>query len=476
LVGADARQRDVGPVLIESVPCIVHCLAAPAVRLFVVVMGGLFAGEPRHQCFGSGDRSGGVDGDRVPRHQLVFQCATFGSPVAGEPGERALVVEAVADSVERVVGGGEVRVGGRRGSTGRLELRLPVGGLTVEHVSVHGDDLAQLGVDTPRVVDGGHGGVGDARERVGDLAVRVGIVGKSSAVVDGRHHCGVPGVGGLPGPGLRGVPAVGVERGGAEEMHVVPGTALGAVNGARPGMRHIRCPIGPGPLYEPGGQFDGGTVVGLERDTSGNDGREGPDGPVDERGVPVPVAGVEQHPVAALVMPVTGPAGPGDRGSGELPGGGESLADAVGEIFGLAVGYDKGNRGLGPVADDVGSNRRRWPHLMNGMRRLGPSATDQGPSATDQGPSATRRLAHQPTSAGQRHDPHDACAHGRTSECQAILTAWVSLPPTRFPPTRSTPSANWLTERSSSTGSDEPRFGPPGRPARPGGRSATRWA
>ena len=117
---------------------------------------------------------------------------------------------------------------------------LSVGGLPVEDVLVGGDQLAQLVVDGPGVVDGGHGRVGDAGEGDGDLLVGVGIVGEAAAEVDGRQGGGVPGVGGLHGAGLGGVAAVGVEGGGAEEVGVVPGAALGAVDGACPGVGHVR--------------------------------------------------------------------------------------------------------------------------------------------------------------------------------------------------------------------------------------------
>ena len=103
-----------------------------------------------------------------------------------------------------------------------------------------GDQLAQFGVDGPRVVDGGHRGVGDAGQGDGDLVVGVGIVGEAAAEVDGRQGGGVPGVGGVDGAGLGGVAAVGVERGGAEQVDVVPGAALGAVDGACPGVGHVR--------------------------------------------------------------------------------------------------------------------------------------------------------------------------------------------------------------------------------------------
>ena len=87
--------------------------------------------------------------------------------------------------------------------------------------------------------------------------------------------------------------------------------------------------------------------VGTERHTPVVDGVDGADGAVDERGVPVAVAGVEQHPVAGLVVAIGCPSGTGDRGPGEGPGVGEPAADAVGEVLGLGVGHDQRDRVLG---------------------------------------------------------------------------------------------------------------------------------
>ena len=82
-------------------------------------------------------------------------------------------------------------------------------------------------------------GVGDAGESDGDFTVGVGFVGEPAAEVDGGEGGGVPGVGGLHGAGLGGVPAVGVEGGGTEQVDVVPGAALRAVDGSSPGVRHV---------------------------------------------------------------------------------------------------------------------------------------------------------------------------------------------------------------------------------------------
>ena len=123
--------------------------------------------------------------------------------------------------------------------------------------------------------------------------VEDGIVREAASVIHGGNRGGVPGVGGLPGTGLRGVPAVRVERGGTEEVDVVPGATLGAVHSPRPGVGHVWCPVGPCPLYERSGQHDDATVIGMERDTVFVDAGDGSDGAVDERRIPVTVTGME---------------------------------------------------------------------------------------------------------------------------------------------------------------------------------------
>ena len=223
LVGADAGEGDVGPVLVEPFPGVVDRVAPPTVVLFVAVVGGLFSGEPSDFGVGGGDGSGGIDRCGVAPRQLVVERSSLGATVSGEGGEHADLVEVVADVVDGGVGGRECVACGGELAAGVVELALPVGRLPVEDVLVGGDQLAEFGVDGPRVVDGGHGGVGDAGQGDGDLLVGVGSVGEAAAEVDGRQGGGVPGVGGLDGAGLGGVAAVGVEGGGAEQVDVVPG-------------------------------------------------------------------------------------------------------------------------------------------------------------------------------------------------------------------------------------------------------------
>ena len=66
----------------------------------------------------------------------------------------------------------------------------------------------------------------------------------------GDQLFGVPGVGGLAGAGLAGVAPVGVQGGAAQQVAGLPGAALGAVDGAGPGVRQVRGAVLAGPLHE----------------------------------------------------------------------------------------------------------------------------------------------------------------------------------------------------------------------------------
>ena len=240
LIGADTGESDVGPVLVEPVPQRVDLVASPTVSVFMAVVGGLFSGEPLDSDLGGGGGSGSSDDCGASAVQSVVELLTFGATVSGERGEPADPVEVVADVVDSGLGRREGRSGRGELADGVVELRVSIGRLTVEDVPVGCDQLTQLGVNGPRVADGGHGRLGDTGERDRDLPFRVRFVGEPAAEVDGRQRRGVPGVGGVDGAGLGGVAAVGVEGGGAEQVGVVPGAALGAVDGACPGMGHVR--------------------------------------------------------------------------------------------------------------------------------------------------------------------------------------------------------------------------------------------
>ncbi len=116
---------------------------------------------------------------------------------------------------------------------------LAVGGSAGQNPLVFGDLLTQLPVEGPRVASGGQGGIGLAGQRVGDLLGRVALVGEDPAVIDHGQPGGVPGVGGPAGAGLAGVAPVGVEGGAAEQVAGLPGAALGAVDGAGPGVGQV---------------------------------------------------------------------------------------------------------------------------------------------------------------------------------------------------------------------------------------------
>ncbi len=108
--------------------------------------------------------------------------------------------------------------------------------------------------------------------------------------------------------------------------------------------------------------------VGTERHTPVVDCLDGADGAVDEWRVTVAVAGVEQHPVADLVVAIGCPSGTGDRGPAEGAGVGEPAADAIGEVLGLRVRHDQCDRGLGPEGKDVTGHRvgHRPPGVLRG--------------------------------------------------------------------------------------------------------------
>ncbi len=276
--------------------------------LLVSVVGGLFAGEPRRRDLGRGDRAGGVD-----RRQL---CGRRARSRASERRARPLRVSAANGPILsrswRVAssGAGRRRRASRRAaasSAGRfVELRTSVGWLTVEDGLVGGDQLTELAVDGPRVVDGGHGGVGDAGEGDGDLVVGVGVVGEAAAEVDGRERWRCSRCGWVGGSGI-GRCSRGRRRG----------------RRCRAGGRGPRCRLGRRRRCEPRRGTRSVTrrrgrlgrsrpavarwlaVVGTEqRRRRSSTAVMVPTVPLTSGGVAVAVAGVEQDPVAGLVVAV----------------------------------------------------------------------------------------------------------------------------------------------------------------------------
>ncbi len=69
LVGAEADERHVGPVLVEPFPRVVDRAATPAVLPLVSIVRGLLRGEPRHAYLSRSDRprgiASGLAGDEV---------------------------------------------------------------------------------------------------------------------------------------------------------------------------------------------------------------------------------------------------------------------------------------------------------------------------------------------------------------------------------------------------------------------------
>jgi hypothetical protein len=100
------------------------------------------------------------------------------------------------------------------------------------------------------------------------------------------------------------------------------------------------------PWIKPCWESYGFAQVGTELQTPVVDCLDGADGAVDERRVTVAVAGVEQHPVADLVVAIGCPSGTRDRAPAEGAGVGEPAADAIGEVLGLRVRHDQCDRGL----------------------------------------------------------------------------------------------------------------------------------
>ena len=105
----------------------------------------------------------------------------------------------MADVVDCGFGGSESAAGRGELSGCVVELTGAAGGLAAEDVLVGCDRPAELGVEHPRVVDGGHGGVGNPGQGDRNLVVGIGSVREPTAEVDRREHGGVPAVGGVDG-------------------------------------------------------------------------------------------------------------------------------------------------------------------------------------------------------------------------------------------------------------------------------------
>ena len=204
------------------------------------------------------------------------------APGPGEAGERSEGVEIGSGRRQTVFDVAEVVASVGGGLAGVVEFSGAIEGPLVEDGVVGVDDVPESAVGGPRVVDGGQRGVGDPGEGGGDVLVAGALVGEAAAVITIVHERGVPGVGGVAGAGLAGVAAVGVQSGGAQQVDVVPSAAFGAVDGARPCVRQVRCRVGPDTLHELARDGHAGTGVGANLQAARVDSGDGGCGAVDE--------------------------------------------------------------------------------------------------------------------------------------------------------------------------------------------------
>ena len=209
---------------------------------------------------------------------------------------------------------------------------------------------AELAVEGPGVVVGGEGlGLG-AVQRGGDDFAGAALVGEESAWVVGVR-AGVPGVGGLLPAGLADVAGVPVEGGGAEEVDLVPGAALGAVDGACPRMRNVGCAVGAGAGDRVRGQEDLASLVEEHGRTLGRDGAEGAGRPVEHLSVGAAAeVGVHEDAITGGVDARVGsPARALECRAAELAAGGADGADPIGEVFAVGVADREDRDVLGTV-------------------------------------------------------------------------------------------------------------------------------
>ena len=213
---------------------------------------------------------------------------------------------------------------------------------------------AQFAVEGPGVVVGGEGLAISAAQRGGDDFAGAALVGEESWWVVGVG-AGVPGVGGLLPAGLADVAGVPVECGGAEEVDLVPGAALGAVDGACPRMRDVGCAVGAGPGDRCRGQEDLASLVEEHGGAVGSDGTEGAGGPVEHRSVGTAAeVGVHEDAITGGVDAWGGsPARTLECRAAELAAGGADGADPIGEVFAVGVADREDRDVLGAVSVGV---------------------------------------------------------------------------------------------------------------------------
>ncbi len=219
-----------------------------------------------------------------------------------------------------------------------------IGRAGANHVGVFGTFGAELAVECPGVVGGGERFGFGAAHRVEDGGAGGAVVGEETRRVVGVG-AGVPGVGGLSSAGLAEVAGEPVERRCAEQVHVVPGAALGAVGGARPRVRHVRGVVGPGAGHDLGGKEDLAAAVDEQFEPAVVDVEDGAGGSVEHAlfGVAA-VVGVDEDAVTGGVDARVGsPARSGRGRAAEFTARGAEGADPIREVF--AVGVTDGEDG-----------------------------------------------------------------------------------------------------------------------------------
>ncbi len=239
VAGSGARDDCGGPVLGELFPEAVDLGPAPAFGAGEGVGVGLGAKEAVDVVAGGGHRCGGLARPVGGRSGVPVKPAPFGPPMGSEDAQGAELVSLAFGSGQVQAGLGLLPLGLVEGVPGPAEVAGPVGWPAVEDVEVLGDLGAETAVGGVGVGDRGQAGVGGSGQGGEDVLVGGAGVGGAAAVVEVDDRGGVPGVGGLAGPGLADVAPEGVEGWCAEQVDGFPRAALGAVDGADPGVGQV---------------------------------------------------------------------------------------------------------------------------------------------------------------------------------------------------------------------------------------------
>ena len=287
-IGVDGAQAGVGEVVLD-VP-----LEASA-ELGLEILEGLFAAND----FGFGLAD--VVGEAV---DLVDRGGLLLSAVAAELGERSELVEAFLGVVEPVVGPVQLLLGVVEGEFGLVEGRVPVGRPVAEEAS----ELGALGPEALQVGGGvvdGEAGVGLAAEGVEDTRSGVRWSARTPPWSRSGRRVTFQVWVAWRAAALAGVAGEAFEGGGAEEVDLGPGAALGAVDGAGPGVGAVRACR---PLRRPCDERTGQqvetrpSVVDGPEAVDAVDGGDGDDGAVVEA-LPAGAEGaVDEDPVAGGVV------------------------------------------------------------------------------------------------------------------------------------------------------------------------------